>query len=249
MNTSSPNGAWVTCSNHTQSHKQSHKHSHKHSHKLPMITLVDIEHALQLPQFDSAAAHARLMPTARVTRRPAGTPGQPRQGAVLLLLYCKNNAWHVVLTRRRENLQSHAGQISFPGGRREAQESLAATALRETHEEVGIPPAGVRLLGQLTTLYIPPSDFEVHPFVGWHSQPVTMHPDPAEVAEILEVPLAHLLDPATQQSEQWELRGMAVEVPFYQVGPHKVWGATAMMLSEFMERLRAVPPVNGGAPL
>jgi 8-oxo-dGTP pyrophosphatase MutT (NUDIX family) len=146
---------------------------------------------------------------------------------------------HLVLTRRRDDLQSHAGQVSFPGGRREDGESLQTTALRETFEEVGILPTELALLGRLSSLYIPPSDYEVHPFVAWYKNGRPLFtPQESEVAEILEVPLSHLLDPATRLEEPWEIRSYQLNVPFYLVSGHKVWGATAMMLSEFLERLR-----------
>ncbi len=204
------------------------------------LSLSLIERALALPDFDSFAAQQKMTPASRTNVRPQAWPGRARQGAVLLMLYCRREAWHVLLTRRPEEMNNHGGQISFPGGRQEHDESLAETALRETEEEVGVPPAGVRLLGELATLYIPPSDFQVHPFVGYHPGPVTFHRNPVEVAEVLEVPLTHLLDPATRREEEWNLHGWLVTVPFFQVGPHKVWGATAMMLSEFLERLRLV---------
>jgi 8-oxo-dGTP pyrophosphatase MutT (NUDIX family) len=161
-------------------------------------------------------------------------------GGVLVLLYGKNDELNLVLTRRRDDLQSHAGQISFPGGRHEDPETLLMTALRETHEEIGVPPTAVMPLGTLASLYIPPSDFEVHPFVGWysHGERPIFTPDTGEVAEILEVPLRHLIDPATRQEEPWELRGQQVKVPYYDVQGYKVWGATAMMLSELIERLQ-----------
>jgi hypothetical protein len=97
-------------------------------------------------------------------------------------------------------------------------------------------------MGNLTPLYILPSDFEVHPFVAWYDsgQRPLFHPAPHEVAEIIEAPLTHLLDPATRREEIWQLRGRDLLVPFFAVGSHKVWGATAMMMSEFLARVRAV---------
>jgi hypothetical protein len=87
-----------------------------------------------------------------------------------------------------------------------------------------------------------PSDFEVHPFVAWYhnGQRPIFHPAPHEVAEIIEAPLAHLLDPAARREEMWELRGQEFLIPFFALGSHQVWGATAMMMSEFLERLRLV---------
>ena len=151
---------------------------------------------------------------------------------------------HLVLTRRRDDLQAHAGQISLPGGRQEPQETLRETALRETREEVGVPPAAITILGQLTSLYIFPSDFEVHPFVGWHDGVPAFRPQPAEVAEIIETPLAAFFDEQTRREEMWEWRDNPLQVPFFQIGEHKVWGATAMILSDFVERVRAVQADN-----
>lgn len=202
---------------------------------------------MRLQQFDGMKAQAGMKPLPRPDRRAPDRPGQARLGAVLLLLYDKEGEIHFVLTRRRDDLNSHAGQMALPGGRREAQESLQETALREAHEEVGVHPQGVTILGELTPLYIMPSDFEVHPYVGWHAEPPLLVPQDAEVAEIVEVPVHQLLDEATRGREMWEMRGIRLEVPFFRVGEHKVWGATAMMLSEFLERIRLVIGKNGSS--
>jgi len=201
----------------------------------------EIQQALALQDFDPLKAQLKMAPRPRITVRAPETPGNPRQGGVLILLYERLGQTCLVLTRRRDDLQSHAGQISFPGGRRESGETLQTTAIREAHEEIGIHPAELELLGRLSSLYIPPSDYEVHPFVAWYrnGRP-TFIPQESEVAEILEVPLSHLLDPAARLQEKWEIRGFELDVPFYLVSGHKVWGATAMMLSEFLCRLEKV---------
>ncbi len=210
---------------------------------IPPCTLDDVRAALQLAGFDGPAGQRRMAPVARPMLRPDDRPAGPRLGAVLMLLYCADDDLHVVLTQRPEYDGVHAGQVSCPGGRHGPPESLGQTALRETYEEIGIPPADVELLGQLTSLYVMPSDFEVHPFVGRYTgvgRP-SFIPDTREVAAILEVPLRLLLDPATRAEEEMELRGgLRLPVPFFRVGEHRVWGATAMILSEFVERLREV---------
>ncbi len=205
-------------------------------------TLADVKQALNLPEFDAAAAHQKMSPITRPIRRPDSIPGQARLGGVLILLYCFQEELYLVLTRRREDLNNHAGQISFPGGKHEADESLQETAVREAHEEIGVNPSGITILGQLTPLYVLPSDFEVHPTVAWYAngERPKFYPSDDEVAEILEVPLRHLLQPDTRVEELWTLRGHDVMVPFFAVDGHKVWGATAMMLSEFVERLREI---------
>jgi 8-oxo-dGTP pyrophosphatase MutT (NUDIX family) len=198
-----------------------------------------IRQALALPGFDGVAAQQEMTPRPR-GYRPPEMPGQPRQGGVLVLLYPLEGRTHLVLTRRRDDLDLHAGQISFPGGRREEGEILQEAAVREAHEEIGVEPSTVEILGKLTRLYIPPTAYEVHPFVAWRSDRPAFRRQTDEVAEILEVPLTHLLDPGTRREEPWEIRGFQVLVPFYLVGRHKVWGATAMMLSELLLRLQAV---------
>ena len=204
-----------------------------------MYSKADIRKALNLPGFDVEAAQNKMLPRPRGTQLPEAN-GPTRQGGVLIILYLLDGQNHLVLTRRRDDLQSHAGQISFPGGQREDGESLRETAIREAQEEVGIKPTNLSILGRLECLYIPPSDYEVYPFVAWHTGRPRFKAQVEEVAEILEVPLGHLLDLDNHFEELWEMRGFQVQVPYYLVGPHKVWGATAMILSEFLERLRTL---------
>lgn len=157
-----------------------------------------------------------------------------REAGVLVLLFPHDDTPTLVLTVRRDHLPDHAGQIAFPGGQHEGDETLRQTALREAYEEVNLPPGEVNVLGALTPLYIPPSNFCVHPFVGATPHEPDLRPTDAEVGTILRVPLPHLLDPSTTVRETWTLHGRPVEVPFFRIGKHKVWGATAMMLGEFL---------------
>lgn len=208
------------------------------------ITIEDVKQGLLLSDFDVAAAHKLMVPLPRINQRvrPSHLSGKAREGCVLLLLYCHQEALHIVLTRRRDDLNSHAGQVSFPGGQREPGEPCREAALRETHEEIGVPPTAVSLLGHLSDVYIPPSDFEVRPFVGWYlpERRPEFHPAEHEVAQILEVPVATLLDDSVRKVGTREWNGMTFPVPYFDVAGHMVWGATAIMLSEFLERLRAV---------
>ena len=106
-----------------------------------------------------------------------------------------------------------------------------------SHEEIGIATDGLELLGPLTPIYVPPSNNIVHPLVAYAPQHPAFHPDPKEVAELLDVALHLLLDPATRREEDWTWRGAPLHVPFYAVGEHKVWGVTAIVLAEFMTLL------------
>jgi 8-oxo-dGTP pyrophosphatase MutT (NUDIX family) len=201
-----------------------------------LLTLDLVRRALRLP-LPGADAHAHMAPRPRNTALPA--PPQYRDGAVLLLLYPHNGALHIALTRRCDHLAAHAGQISFPGGLREPTDrSFVEAALRETREELGLEPGELDLLGQLTPVEIAVSGYRIHPCAAWSRARPSFRPDPCEVAELLEVPLAHLLNPATAKVELRTIRGHEVDVPFYHVGRYKVWGATAMVLSELVTLVR-----------
>lgn len=163
-----------------------------------------------------------------------------RHAGVLATLLQENGETKIILTVRREDLRDHAGQISFPGGQQEKDESLRETALREAEEEIGLSPTSVRLLGSLTPLYIPPSNFCVHPFLAAVSQPPPLRPTDEEVERVLRVPLSRLLDPETRTEEPWTLHGTVVDVPFYDLEEAVVWGATAMMLAELLSVVRQV---------
>ncbi|MGB9892945.1 MAG: NUDIX hydrolase [Candidatus Saccharicenans sp.] len=159
------------------------------------------------------------------------------KAAVLLLLYSKEDELLLVFIRRTGFGRYHQNQISFPGGQQNVNESIEQTALRETTEELGISPIDLIMLGRLTPLYVHSSNYCIFPVVAaTRSQPV-FKPCLTEVAEIIEVPLAHLIDSQNLKQETWELRGRKTQVPFYQYQEYKIWGATAMILSEFLEIL------------
>jgi 8-oxo-dGTP pyrophosphatase MutT (NUDIX family) len=160
------------------------------------------------------------------------------KAGVMLLMYLNGDEPSIVLTRRTSTVLRHRDQIGFPGGQLEGSEDGVAAALRETSEEIGVPPGLIEVVGTLTPLYIPPSDFCIYPVVGTARGDLAFTPEPSEVAEILEVPLACLMDPASARTEPWELAGRTVDVPFYAFGKDKIWGATAMVLAEFLALLK-----------
>jgi 8-oxo-dGTP pyrophosphatase MutT (NUDIX family) len=206
-----------------------------------MITAQDLIAAMQLIQFDTQAAQAAMAPSPRV-RLPQFDGTTPKQAGVLALTYpADDGALRIVLTRRQDSLRGHSGQISFPGGRRDPEDtSFTATALRETHEELGIPPDTIRIIGALGHFYIPPSNYDVYPSVGLMDTAPTFYPSPAEVAEVITASLQALLIPNNKQREKRSFKGFAMTVPYYNIKGHKVWGATAAMLSELEQRLRHV---------
>jgi 8-oxo-dGTP pyrophosphatase MutT (NUDIX family) len=158
-----------------------------------------------------------------------------------LLVYRRHGDLVLPLTQRTDKLQMHKGQISLPGGAREPGDAdFRQTALRETCEELGIPERAIEILGPLTPLFIPVSSFCVYPYVGYMSRACALQPDPNEVAEAIEVSVERLLAPATRRVEIHFWDNQRFEVPAYQVGHHRIWGATAMILAEFAALLRAV---------
>lgn len=163
----------------------------------------------------------------------------PRLAGALLLLYPQADELWLPLTVRSSDLPLHRGEVSLPGGRIDpGDDGPVGAALREAHEEVGIDPAGITILGTLASFYIPPSNHLLTPVVGYALQAPQLRPEPREVAAAFSVPLRRLLNPATIAYEQREWRNMAIEVPYFALEGYKVWGATALLLSELVARLR-----------
>jgi len=160
------------------------------------------------------------------------------RGAVLILLYPRDGETHTVFIRRPQTVVHHKGQIAFPGGHVEDGETPAEAAVREAWEEIGVDPARIRVMGGLTPLYIPPSRYCIYPFVAATDASPVFLPQPGEVDEIIEAPLAPFFEGRNRRTETWAFDMGPRQVPFYAVGSHKIWGATAMVLSEFLEILR-----------
>jgi 8-oxo-dGTP pyrophosphatase MutT (NUDIX family) len=214
-------------------------------------TIEDIRQALTSP-LPGVKGQIKMAPQPRVGQiNRWETPPDCREASVLLLLYPhltngldapypSQPELHLVLTRRPEYPGAHSGQISLPGGRREAGESLQTTALREAYEEIGLVPTVVEVIGQLSPLYTPPSNFCIYPFVALSATRPDFQPDPKEVAEIIELPFSLLLNPALRKEEVWHFPNYGERhVPFFDVFGHQVWGATAMILSEFLTLLQS----------
>ncbi len=164
----------------------------------------------------------------------------PKEAAVLLLLFEHADELRLLFTKRVAYPGVHSAQISFPGGKLEAEDlSKQHTALRETEEEVGVASHKIALLGPLTPLYIPPSNFLVDPFVGRLLEPVKWQPQPSEVAEILEIPLPYLLQQKARTQREISVGAGKRTVPGFLWEEHFIWGATAMILEEFLAVARA----------
>ena len=166
----------------------------------------------------------------------------PRESAVMMLFYPKNNKTHLALIIRNSYPGIHSSQIAFPGGKVELfDSSLEETALRETHEEIGISQDKITIIRPFTRIYIPPSNFMVYPFLGYSQQELFFNPDPSEVAGIIELPIDDFLDEKNVIIEKIKTSYTEeILVPAFKIKEHVVWGATAMMLSELKEVLKKV---------
>jgi 8-oxo-dGTP pyrophosphatase MutT (NUDIX family) len=180
------------------------------------------------------------MPIDRIPTPPHSSP--PRESAVLLALYERDDAVQVLFIKRTDRVGLHKGEIGFPGGRIEPDdEGPLAAALREAEEEVGIPPAAVEPIGTLPAVSTIVTNMLIYPFVGRLAAPPTLVPSEYEVAETIEVPLPILLDPATYHEEDWIIRGFKRRIFVYRHGPYDIWGATGRIVQDFLARLECWP--------
>lgn len=207
---------------------------------MPRVNLDDVQRALAMPR-PGRDAQIKLSPRPRPGDVfPLPFDVNPKEASVLILLFSGNNdKLHFFLTRRTETVETHKGQISLPGGMQEPGEKAWETALREASEELHILTHNVQIFHKpLTQVYIPVSGFRVTPYVAYAAEHLHVNPSTEEVGEVIETPLDVIVDEKYRHEEEWDLRDFKAMVPFYRVNGYKVWGATAMILSEFGEMLR-----------
>ena len=170
-------------------------------------------------------------------RRSLSLEGK-RRAAVLIPLYEEGKEFRILLTKRAESVKIHQGQIAFPGGTWQSEDpDIMATALREAHEEVGIRPEDVEVLGQLDDTFTATSNFLITPTVGVIPYPYPFQMNPEEIAHVFSLSLSVLRDPQAFQEETWEREGRRVQVFARREGPHVIWGATARILRHMGESL------------
>ncbi len=195
-----------------------------------------LEAALQQP-LPGTAAQALLAPQPR-RQWPSGfNPARVRDAAGLLLAFPLEERPHIVLTVRADTLGRHSGQVSLPGGVVEPGETFAQAALREAHEEIALPLDNVRVLGGLTSLDIPVSGFRLYPVVAAVPSRPALRPSDGEVARVLVIALDELSDPAHFTVSTAERDGHFLTIPAFRVHDVDIWGATAMVLAEFLTLL------------
>ncbi len=187
----------------------------------------------------STTAHAKMAPLERISalKDLNYIEKNPKKAAVLMLFYPKNEVTHLALIVRNSYPGVHSSQIAFPGGKVEiSDKNLEETALRETHEEIGIHPEKIEIVRPFSEIYIPPSNFLVYPFMGISRENLEFIPQLSEVQKILEFPLQTFLDEKTiVQINLSTSYAKNIDVPAFLVEEHHVWGATAMMMSELKE--------------
>ncbi|MCU4164265.1 NUDIX hydrolase [Carboxylicivirga caseinilyticus] len=184
-------------------------------------------------------AQSLMAPSVRFTGKVLPEPNKARESSVLILLYVKEGNWYLPLMKRSVYKGAHSGQVSFPGGKTEDGDTCYFnTAIREAEEEIGIVGKDVSYVGELTSLYIPNSNFVVYPQVGVLPYAPEFKPDPREVDVLIEAPLSQLANPQNIKCFSRKINDIVVEAPFFSLNDFEIWGATAMILSEFLQVLK-----------
>jgi 8-oxo-dGTP pyrophosphatase MutT (NUDIX family) len=188
-------------------------------------------------------AHSIMLPANSHVDPPYGI--NINRAGVLLLLFPNKNKLNVVFIRRPSFMKNHAGQIAFPGGQYELKDNnLLETALREAVEEIGINAKHVEIIGQLSPIFVKVSNFFIQPFIGWSTFIPAFKIDTNEVTGIHIIPVDDFVNPETVQSQKVDTTHGSIEFPGYLVDDIFIWGATAMILSEFIEVYRNIKIVN-----
>jgi 8-oxo-dGTP pyrophosphatase MutT (NUDIX family) len=199
---------------------------------------------IQNVELPATNAHAKMSPSNRLEllKNIDFEKTKPRKAAVMMLFYPKHSQTHLALILRNSYNGVHSSQIAFPGGKVEEDDiDLSDTALRETHEEIGIHPMNIELVRSFTEVYIPPSNFMVYPFMGYSLSELNFVLQKEEVAGLVELPMVDFLDDKILENKILKTSyAEAFDVPGFQVNEHFVWGATAMMLSELKETIKMV---------
>lgn len=181
-----------------------------------------------------AAAHRHFAPELAYGRHAGPAAFDARKAAVLVLVYLYEGEWFIPTMVRAVGMKQHAGQIALPGGTIDAGETSQETALREFEEELGASRNEIDVLGPLTPIYVFNSNFYVSPFLGISATRPSFQPSADEVAELIEIPLAALMAKENHGNHQIRRRGLTFRTPHIQIGQHRIWGATCMILSEVM---------------
>jgi 8-oxo-dGTP pyrophosphatase MutT (NUDIX family) len=202
---------------------------------IDFTTFIDKLRTRLLQPLPGLTAHSVMASETRLKLKMPSPNERTRESAVLVLFYPSENQVFIPLILRPQYDGVHGGQMAFPGGRAEKEdENLVRTALREAQEEIGVRVSDITVLGKLTKLFIPPSNFYVQPVVGYMTRKPDFYPDPREVDRVIEIALEDLKKPSLIGRKTLNVRGIEVDTPFYDILETTVWGATAMMISELL---------------
>ena len=195
---------------------------------------------IQLQQpLPGKAAHDKMASDTRLKLKMPSPNERTRESAILILFYPYENEIYLPLILRPQYDGVHGGQMAFPGGRAEREdENLIRTAMREAQEEIGVRLTDITVIGQLTKLFIPPSNFFVQPVVGYMNHRPDFYPDAKEVDKVVEISLQEINNPKIIGRKTLNVRGVEIDAPYYKIQENTVWGATAMMISELLEVIK-----------
>ncbi len=198
---------------------------------------IDLLKILLQKKLPGHQAHIEMFPPSRLKeiRKPSEST---KKSAVLFMLYEKNDNLYTTLIVRTKGNNAHSGQIGFPGGKCEKYDkNVVATALREANEEIGVNIENIQILGQLSRVFIPVSNFLVYPIVGFHTGDLRLTPNKIEVAEVFEASIKSLLNPDNKCISKVNAQGKLIDAPIFLIQNKKIWGATAMIINEFVHIL------------
>ena len=202
-----------------------------------LIKKIQSELQKPLPGQEAQKAMAPLMHLKRFSQNTE----KARKGGVLLLLSEQNNTLNISLIKRAKDGGAHSGQISFPGGKNEPTDlNIIETAKRETYEEIGVLPETIKILGSLSSLYIPVSNYLVFPAVGYAMQKPIFKANKSEVEEIVNIPLEYFMSEKYKTKGNIQVRNYQINTPFYKINGYEIWGATAMIINEFTEIVKRI---------
>ncbi len=200
----------------------------------PDILLQQLKKQLK-NRLPGGVSHAKMLPPGRILVQPDNQVNY-HDSAVLVLLFPFQQHINICLIRRPSTMKNHAGQIAFPGGKREKEDvNLIQTALREAQEEIGLDPGKVGILGVLSTVYVQVSDFLITPVLGWLNEMPAVQIETAEVDEVIFISLEEIADPANRRFREVETSTGRIIAPGFEINGSFIWGATAMMLAELVD--------------
>jgi 8-oxo-dGTP pyrophosphatase MutT (NUDIX family) len=206
-------------------------------HDLDAIQMADRLAAALADGLPGRAAQRAMAHRLAYGRHHGPVPEDARRAAVLIALHRLPRGWSIPAILRPETMKAHAGQVSLPGGLIESDETATQTALREFEEELGAAAMNLRVIGQLTPVYVFVSGFEVTPLVAVSPAPLAFEPNPHEVEAVVELSLGELMNPANRGRHLIERRGLRFTVPNFAIAGQRVWGATSLILAEFVALL------------